>query len=197
LTGEFALITQRSRVHVLPPQAILVLLFNPLFLFNLIPVGSRTGAVVLRSFLVCIQGFPFRARLGVSVTPFPAPATSHVACGFAALRAPAHFTSRVMRPIDWTRLSERAVNKTPDTDERVPASHTAIPYSTASSQSPGVVALSLSGAGSSFLPSVRETPARVPKSKVLHPAAQYRIDLFDHPGCWLGAMTSEDLFERL
>ena len=117
------------------------------------PVGSRTGAVVLRSLLVCIRGFPLRARLGVSVTPFPAPATSHVACGFAALRAPAHFTSRVMRPMDWTRLSETAVHKTPDTDERVPASHTAIPYSTASSQSPGVVALSLSGAGSSFLPS--------------------------------------------
>jgi hypothetical protein len=66
----------------------------------LAPVESRTGAVVLRSLLVCIQGFPVRARLGVSVTPFPAPATSHVACGFPALRAPAHFTSRVMWP--WT-----------------------------------------------------------------------------------------------
>jgi hypothetical protein len=75
------------------------------------------------------------------------------ACGFAALRAPAHFTSRVMRPMDWTQLSETAVNKTPGTDERVPASHTAIPYSTVSNQSPGVVALSLSGAGPSFLPS--------------------------------------------
>jgi hypothetical protein len=90
-----------------------------------IPVGSRTGAVVLRSLLVCIQGFPLRARLGVSVTPFPAPATSHVACGFAALRAPAHFTSRVMRPMDWMRLSGPAVNKTPGTDEKSPR----VPYS--------------------------------------------------------------------
>ena len=36
---------------------------------------------------------------------FPAPATSHVACGFPALRAPAHFTSRVMKPIGLEQLS--------------------------------------------------------------------------------------------
>ena len=28
-----------------------------------------------------------------TVSPFPAPATSHAACGFPALRAPAHFPS--------------------------------------------------------------------------------------------------------
>jgi len=31
------------------------------------------------------------------VIPFPAPATSHAACGFPALRVPAHFISRFMR----------------------------------------------------------------------------------------------------
>ena len=37
-----------------------------------------------------------------TVSRFPAPATSHVACGFPALRAPVYFTSRVMRPIGWS-----------------------------------------------------------------------------------------------
>ena len=32
------------------------------------------------------------------MSPFPAPASSHAACGFPALRAPAHFASRVMGP---------------------------------------------------------------------------------------------------
>ena len=45
-------------------------------------VGSGTGAVARR----CPQA------------PIPAPATSHVAGGFPALRVPAHFTSRVMGP---------------------------------------------------------------------------------------------------
>ena len=62
-------------------------------------VGSRTGAVARRSILGCIRGFPLRARLGRSVAPSPAPAASHVACGFPALRAPAHFTPRVMWPV--------------------------------------------------------------------------------------------------
>jgi len=57
-------------------------------------------------------------RSGLSVAPrfrwecltiqtvnwFPAPTTSHVACGFPALRAPAHFTPRFMRPIRPERL---------------------------------------------------------------------------------------------
>ena len=38
------------------------------------------------------------------MAPFPAPATSHVACGFPALRAPAHFTTRVMGPIKPVQL---------------------------------------------------------------------------------------------
>ena len=40
-----------------------------------------------------------RARVEVTVIPFPVPATSHAACGFAALRAPAPFTSPVMRRV--------------------------------------------------------------------------------------------------
>jgi hypothetical protein len=62
-------------------------------------VGSRTGAVVRRMFLGSIRGFPLRARVGSSVTPFPAPSSSHAACGFPALRAPAHFLSRLIVPI--------------------------------------------------------------------------------------------------
>jgi hypothetical protein len=62
------------------------------------PVGSGTGAVIRRPLLGCIRGFPLRARIEVAVIPSPVPAASHAACGFAALRAPAPFTSRVMRP---------------------------------------------------------------------------------------------------
>src|ERR1700686_1024610 len=52
-------------------------------------VGSGTGAVIRRPLLGCVRGFPLRARVGVAVIPFPVPAASHAACGFAALRAPA------------------------------------------------------------------------------------------------------------
>src|SRR5215472_18211507 len=37
-------------------------------------VGSSAGAVIRRTPLVCIRRFHLRARLEVSVTPFPAPA---------------------------------------------------------------------------------------------------------------------------
>src|SRR5260370_42543106 len=52
-------------------------------------VGSGTGAVIRRWLLGRVGGFPLRARVGGTVIPFPAPAASHAACGFAALRAPA------------------------------------------------------------------------------------------------------------
>ena len=39
----------------------------------------------------------------MAVVPFPVPAASHAACGFTALRAPAPFTSRVMRPLSSLR----------------------------------------------------------------------------------------------
>src|SRR3989449_5431514 len=57
-------------------------------------VGSGTGAVIRRRLLGRVQGFPLRARVGVTVIPFPVPAASHAACGFAALRAPAPLRGR-------------------------------------------------------------------------------------------------------
>src|SRR5712664_1283323 len=66
-------------------------------------VGSGTGAVTRRPLLGCVRGFPLRARIGVAVVPFPVPAASHAACGFTALRAPAPFISRVMRPLSSLR----------------------------------------------------------------------------------------------
>ena len=61
-------------------------------------VGSRTGSVAPRASLGRVRGFPFRARLGWTVSPFPAPAASNAACGIPVLRSPAHFASRAMRP---------------------------------------------------------------------------------------------------
>src|SRR5262249_41141692 len=52
-------------------------------------VGWGTGAVIRRLLLGRVRGFPLRARVGATVIPFPFPAASHAACGFAALRAPA------------------------------------------------------------------------------------------------------------
>src|SRR5262249_35042631 len=57
-------------------------------------VGSGAGAVIRRRLLGCIQRFRLRARLGVAVIRFPAPATSHAACGFPALRGTTHSPSK-------------------------------------------------------------------------------------------------------
>ena len=60
-------------------------------------VGSRTGAPTVGS-----EENPTTFALVRSPAPiitFPAPASSNAACGFPALRFPACFTSRVMRPI--------------------------------------------------------------------------------------------------
>ena len=88
-------------------------------------VGSGTGAVIRRQLLGRVRGFPLRARVGVAVIPFPAPATSHVACGFPALRAPAHFTSRVMGPIRLERLPRSTVRYDTRYSEKSPS----VPYS--------------------------------------------------------------------
>jgi hypothetical protein len=95
-------------------------------------VGSSTGAVIRRKLLVCVRRFHLRARLEASVIPFPAPATSHAACGFPALRAPALFTSRVMRPIEPKQLP--AGGRDNRQTDRVPRKTTVDP--TASSRSP-------------------------------------------------------------
>ncbi len=60
-----------------------------------VEVGSRTGA-------------PARPRHPGRAT-FPAPSTSHAACGFPALRAPICFASRLMGPIRLGPLSVRRV----------------------------------------------------------------------------------------
>jgi len=72
----------------------------------------RTGLSVSPRFL-------WECLTSHSVSSFPAPATSHAACGFPALRAPAHFSPRVMRPIVPELLS--AVVKRPLPTPSLPA----------------------------------------------------------------------------
>jgi hypothetical protein len=59
-------------------------------------VGSRTGAVFRRSGLSVAPRFLWECLNSQTVNPFPAPATSHPACGFPALGAPVCFVPRVM-----------------------------------------------------------------------------------------------------
>ena len=59
-------------------------------------VGSRAGAVLRRRGLSVSPRFLWECLTSRTVSPFPAPATSYAACGFPALRAPAHFPRRVM-----------------------------------------------------------------------------------------------------
>ncbi len=61
--------------------------------------------------LVCIPGFPVRARVDLTVIPFPAPATSNAAGGFPALRSPVHFMPRVMGPFMLEILSSQAATR--------------------------------------------------------------------------------------
>jgi hypothetical protein len=92
-----------------------------------IPGGSRTGAWFRRSCLSVAPRFLWECLTNRTVNWFPAPATSHVACGFPALHAPAHFTSRVMRPIRLERLPRSTVDTRRDTPRRVPASRWSAP----------------------------------------------------------------------
>jgi hypothetical protein len=115
-------------------------------------VRSGTGLVARRSILGCVRGFTLRARVGSSVAPSRAPAASPAACRFPALRAPAHFTSRVMRPIGSERLSPTAASRRPSTHGRVPASRRAICYSTASIPILGVERIAPGAAGFSSPP---------------------------------------------
>jgi len=98
-------------------------------------VGSRTGAVLRRFGLSVAPRFLWECLTNRTVNRIPAPATSHVACGFPALRAPAHFTWRVMRPIRSERLPRATFDTIPGTLRRVPTYRTAIPCSTASNRS--------------------------------------------------------------
>src|SRR5271168_3084904 len=74
------------------------------------PVGSRTGAVFRRFSLAVAPRFLWECLNSQTVNPFPAPATSHPACGFPALGAPVCLVSRVMGPIVLGRLSHLTID---------------------------------------------------------------------------------------
>jgi hypothetical protein len=73
------------------------------------PVGSRTGAVFRRFSLAIAPRFLWECLSSQTVNPFPAPATSHPACGFPALGAPVCLVPRVMWPIILGRLSRLTI----------------------------------------------------------------------------------------
>jgi len=112
--------------------------------------------------------FPWECLTNRTVSRFPAPATSHVAGGFPALRAPAHFASRLMGPIPPERLPRPMADTIRGTPQRVQMYRRAIPGSTASSPSLDAGTLGPEDAASSFLPSIgsRRSTAR----KVLSPS---------------------------
>ena len=113
-------------------------------------------------------GFPWECLTNRTVSRLPAPATSNRACGFPALRAPAHFASRLMGPIPPERLPRPMADTILGTPKRVPMYRRAIPGSTASSPSLDAGTLGPDAAASSFLPSIgsRRSTAR----KVLSPS---------------------------
>ena len=80
--------------------------------------------------------------------------THHVGCGFAALRVPPHFTTRLMRPIESERRRRTMVGRPLGTQERVPAVHTTNPCSPASTPSLGAGDFSPGGSEPSSLPSL-------------------------------------------
>ena len=130
--------------------------------------------------LGCIRGFSLRARLALSVAPFPVPATSHAACGFPALRAPAHFVSKLMGPIHMARLPRTTVGKPPGTHQRAPVSGTARPGSIASTRIPGADGLCPDGAGSSSLPSfgcTRNSGSNGQSQSTSPKASEYLLEL--------------------
>ena len=83
--------------------------------------------------MACLQGFPFRARLG-NRSSFPAPATSHVAYRSPTLRAAEHFTSRVRGPLALVRLPRPMADTIRATPRRVPTYRTARPLASSCMQ---------------------------------------------------------------
>jgi hypothetical protein len=77
---------------------------------HLTRVGSRTGAVFRRLSLAVAPRFLWECLNSQTVNPFPAPATSHPACGFPALGAPVCLVSRVMGPMVLGRLSQLTID---------------------------------------------------------------------------------------
>ena len=68
------------------------------------PVGSRAGAVFCRPGLSVAPRFLWECLTSPAVNPSPTPATSNGAGGFPALRSPARFTPRLMRPTQAAAL---------------------------------------------------------------------------------------------
>src|SRR2546422_5430179 len=120
-------------------------------------VGSGTGAVIRRRLLGRVQGFPLRARVGVTVIPFPVPAASHAACGFAALRAPAPLRGRGYGAVRVGGGGRATVSGQRGTPRRGRASHRAMPWSTASSRNRDAGWPAPNGAESSSRPSLECT----------------------------------------
>src|SRR5450759_3366104 len=75
------------------------------------PVGSRTGAVFRRFSLAVSPRFLWECLISRTVNPFPAPATSHPACGFPALGAPVCFVPRFIGPILLGQLSRLTIGE--------------------------------------------------------------------------------------
>src|SRR4029450_1121739 len=88
-------------------------------------VGSGTGAVIRRQLLGWIGGFPLRARVEGAVIPFPVPAASHAACGFAALRAPAPFRGKGYEAVRPGAAASRGqwATRSPQKRPRPPCNH--------------------------------------------------------------------------
>jgi len=125
-------------------------------------VGSKAGAPTVGS-----GGDSTTFMMALSPAPmvtFPAPATSHAACGFPALRAPAHFASRVMGPIRLERLS--AAGSALGTHQTTRGLHRTTAYSIASSRSPGARRRAPSGAESSSPPSFACTRSSGPSARM-------------------------------
>ena len=95
----FVLVNDPLRLRFLKPPPPSRPRIAPAFDLFQILVGSSAGAVDLGKGSSCCRRLSPSAGASVlTMSPFPAPASSHAACGFPALRAPAHFASRVMGP---------------------------------------------------------------------------------------------------
>ena len=116
-------------------------------------VGSRTGAVLRRFSLAVAPRFLWECLISHTVSWFPAPATSNVACGFPALRSPVGFKSRFIRPLGQEPLSRvRTVSAYSRCIVRACGRSTR--YSTVSIPCLCAVWIASGAAGSSFLPSL-------------------------------------------
>src|SRR5215472_15802528 len=96
-------VERRQRLPKLPHTKFVAIFFDEMRLRDFIhaPLPGRVGN--------------WRGARRSSVAPFPVPATSHVACGFPALRVPAHFATRVMRPSGSEQRPRMALGKPLDT----------------------------------------------------------------------------------